>query len=121
MIPRIVDAVRDGREVTVTNGGQPRSKPIYIDDLVAVIADVLVRPFTGVLNVAGPEVVSVRDIATIAGAWLARPPVLVEQQADERWDLVADTRRLDERLPGAAWTTPREGIRRMVEWESNRA
>lgn len=114
MIPRIVDAVREGREVTVTNGGQPRSKPIYIDDLVVVIGDVLARPFAGILNVAGPEIVSVRDIAAIAGENLGRPPVFVERQSDERWDLIADTRRLDERMPGTSWIAPREGIKRLV-------
>jgi UDP-glucose 4-epimerase len=121
MVPRIVEAVREGGEVTVTNGGQPRTKPIYIDDLVAVIADVLVRPFSGVLNVAGPEVVSVRDIAARAGECLGRSPVLVERQADERWDLIADTRRLAERMPGFGWTAPRDGIRAMVERDLQRA
>ena len=110
MIPNIIGRVRRGETVTLINGGAPRINPVYIDDLTSVIARVIESDAPEVLNVAGPDVVSVRDIASIAGSALGVEPVFEDIHQPDSFDFIADTARLRTTFPDMAWTTPRGGI-----------
>lgn len=115
MIPNIVQAVRDGRPVVLVNDGRPRMNPVFIDDVVEVMSQALSKPGSQVVNVAGPREVNVRDIATMAGEVLGRPPVFEERSQPECWDLLGDTTAFRRLFALNKWTAPEEGIRRLVE------
>ncbi|MFC1935436.1 NAD-dependent epimerase/dehydratase family protein [Chloroflexota bacterium] len=120
MIPGIIGRVRAGQEVTVTNGGQPRINPVYIDDVVRATRDALLLTGHQVVNVAGPEVVSVEDVARIAGQALGVQPRLQHSTDPTVWNLVADTTRFHNLFSLPDMVPPSEGIRRMVEAETGR-
>lgn len=91
MIPRLIQAVRDGQTITLYNGGEPRLKPIHVSDLVAIIEAALTLEGSQTVNVAGPEIVGVREIAELAAATMGRQPVFVEEARPGAGDLIADT------------------------------
>ncbi|TKB70491.1 MAG: NAD-dependent epimerase/dehydratase family protein, partial [Nitrospira sp.] len=115
MIPNIAKAVREGRPVVLVNGGHPYVNPVFIDDVVAVMRQALRRPGTHVLNVAGPESISVREIATIAGTLVGREPVFEEGSEAPASDLLADITALRSRFAIPDLVGPVEGIRRLLE------
>jgi len=117
MIPGVIGRVRDGRPVTLSDGGRPRMNPIYVSDAVRAIIAALDLDDSAVVNVAGDEVVGIREIATIAGEALGREPMF-EDGGAAAGDLVADTSRFHELLGPGALIGPEEGIRRMVEAEN---
>lgn len=110
MIPNIIGRVRRGEAVMLVNGGAPRINPVFIGDLATVIARVIESNAPEILNVAGPEVVSVRDIASIAGGALGIEPMFEDKQQSESMDFISDTARLRAVFPDMAWTSPRHGI-----------
>jgi UDP-glucose 4-epimerase len=114
MIPNIIRSVRDGKSVTIVNGGQPRINPIYIDDLTAIIVQAL--PLTGyhVVNVAGPQAVSVQDVALIASDLLGATPVFEFRTEPETWNAIADTARMCELFDARQLHGVAEGMRQMV-------
>ena len=73
--PGIIDRVRDGRAVTLVEGGRPRMNPIYVDDAVAAILAALDVDGHRIVNVAGDEVVTIREIAEAAGVLVGVEPV----------------------------------------------
>lgn len=89
LIPRLIAAVRRGEPVVLKRGGSPAVNPIWIDDLVEVLAQAVLGTGEGVVNVAGPRSVSIRDIAELAGAALGVQPLFV-QDHELGGDLVAD-------------------------------
>ena len=114
MIPRIIALVRDGRPVTLCNGGQPRINPIYIDDLVQVMVRCLTIPGSYTVNVAGPATIDVQGIAVEAGKTLGREPVFDHRDSPDIENLVANTDKLAEQFGMASMVDPVEGIARTV-------
>jgi UDP-glucose 4-epimerase len=91
MIPGIIGRVRDGRAVSLNDGGRPRVNPIYVDDAVAAIVAALAVDGHLVVNVAGDEVVTIRQIAEAAGRALGTAPVFEDGGGAVAGDVIADT------------------------------
>jgi nucleoside-diphosphate-sugar epimerase len=115
LIPGLVERVRAGEPVTVYNGGRnPRLNPIYIDDLLAAFERALARPGAETVNVAGREVLAVRELAERIGALVGRAPVYADVADPLRIDLIADIRRLQAEWGVDPAVGLDEGLRRVV-------
>jgi nucleoside-diphosphate-sugar epimerase len=117
LIPRLIESVRNGSPILLSRGGEPRLNPIFISDLVEVFAQAVVGAGNGVVNIAGPTIVSIRDIAELAGEALGRSPVFVNQDREPFGDLVADTSEMERQFEIPNLIEPRSGIHRMVVGE----
>jgi UDP-glucose 4-epimerase len=118
LIPRLIDSVRTGQPITLSRGGEPRLNPIYIDDLVDIMAQAIDGAGLGTVNVAGPTSVSIRDIAEIAGQALGRTPTFVERNDGPGGDLVADTTVMRLHFAVPDLVDPQVGIRRAAVEDS---
>ncbi|MBI2170533.1 MAG: NAD(P)-dependent oxidoreductase [Chloroflexi bacterium] len=115
MIPGVIGRVRAGQVVTLTNGGQPRINPVYINDVLRLVPQALALNGHYLLNVAGPEVVSIEDIATIAGRAM-NAEAKFEQRTDvTRVNLIADTTRMRTTFHLPNMVTAQVGIRLTTE------
>jgi nucleoside-diphosphate-sugar epimerase len=114
LIPRLIESVRSGSSIALSRGGEPRLNPIYIDDLAEVFAQAVAGAGAGVINIGGPTVVSIRDIAEAAGEALGRAPIFETRDREPYGDLVADTTAMHRHFELPAMVEPRDGIRRMV-------
>jgi len=112
MIPKIISLVRDGKSVTLRNGGQPKINPIYIDDLVQVIARCLTKSGSYTVNVAGPETIDVKGIAMEAGRTLGCEPVFEHRDSPDMENLIAGTDKLAELFGMESMVDPPDGIAR---------
>lgn len=93
MIPRLVASVREGRPVQLNAGGRPRMNPIYVDDVVHVIERALESDGNHVVNVAGDDAMTIRELAEAIGAAVGSEPVFEERDAVSG-DVVAENRRM---------------------------
>ncbi len=74
LVPRLVESVRTGRSVRLVGEEGMRVNPIHVADAAdAVMASFSLRD-TEVLNLAGPEVVSLRHMAECIGAVVGSAP-----------------------------------------------
>ena len=108
-IPGILDRVRLGREIALAGEQGIRVNPIYIDDAVDVITGLLGAEESKTMNVAGPEIVSLREIGDVAGRLLGRQPAYAIDQS-RRPDTIAS---ID--LLRAAGFEPRIGVSEGLE------
>jgi UDP-glucose 4-epimerase len=110
-IPALLARIRAGRPVRLAGDDGIRLNPIYIEDAVELLLGALDLETSDTLNMAGPDVHSIREIAEMIAAEAgANPSFDVTEVAD---DLVASIERLSERL-GAPTVGMREGLHRTV-------
>ena len=97
----VAGAAFAGRPVTLNDGIGMRCTPIFVDDAAAVFTELARMPLPAsplVVNVAGPEVVTLADVARVAAGLAGREP-LIERGAGQAPDVIADTARLRAMLP----------------------
>lgn len=113
LIPRLIDAVRSGRPISLQGQDGLRLNPIYVDDAADAFASALAVEGSHILNVAGPEVLTLREIGQCIARRLGRAPVF-ELVAGEPINYVADIERMKAMLAPPV-TTVDAGIARIVD------
>jgi nucleoside-diphosphate-sugar epimerase len=115
MIPALIDRVQQERPVTLNGGGKPVMNPLYVGDVCRAVLGVLELDESVVLNVAGDEPASVRELAETIGTVVGREPVFEAGSTAAPGDLVADNSRLHDLLDLRPLVPLAEGLRRTVE------
>lgn len=95
-MPGLVERVCEGRPIDLRGPDGMRCNPIYVEDAATAVAAALASPGSEVVNVAGPEVVTLRGIGERLGELLGREPRFAP--AGPAADMVADVARMRERL-----------------------
>jgi nucleoside-diphosphate-sugar epimerase len=88
--------------------------PIYVDDLVEILVRGTVRGGSYTINVGGPDVVSIADIAKSAGDVLGQVPIFAEvDRGPDGW-LVASTDRMRDMFGDVGRTPFLVGLERSI-------
>jgi nucleoside-diphosphate-sugar epimerase len=115
------DAVRDkvktGETLTIKGDSGLHINPIYVGDAVRVI-DAALEPFvSGIFNVAGDEVVTIRELIGLVEQVVGKKASIKRMEDQEPVDLVGDNTRMKELLNVRPEIPLREGLRNMVREE----
>lgn len=121
LIADLIERVSSNRPVTLRGEGHPRLNPIFVDDLTAIVARALETEVPPILNVAGDEVLSIRDMATAIGEALGLSPRFEHVPGEPPPDLVADTALLRRTLELGKLTPFERGIATTVDSWSGRS
>lgn len=86
LIPRLIDNIKTGTAITLRGGEGATINPIFVDDAADAVVEILQceAPFH-IINLAGPEKVTIRQIAEQIGRLINRTPIFQLEQgsADE--------------------------------------
>jgi UDP-glucose 4-epimerase len=116
LIPRLIDNVLNRRPINLQGNDGLRANPVWVDDAAAAVEAATSLQVGQTINVAGPQVLSLRDIATLIGELTGcRPLLQVEPDAEPR-HLVGSIDKMT-RLLGAPKIGPADGLRRMIAAE----
>jgi UDP-glucose 4-epimerase len=75
LMPRLIQSVRDGKEIGLQGQDGLEINPIQVDDCARLLARALPAEHKGTVNLAGPQRVSLRRIGEIIGAAVGKQPV----------------------------------------------
>lgn len=114
LIPDLIKRVREGRAITLREGGRPLLSPIYIDDTVEVCCRLLEKTGHLTVNVAGDQHMGIREIASMAGEFCGIEPVFEELAEPAVGDLTADNACMRELTGITRLISVREGMSRMI-------
>lgn len=107
LIPRLAGSIRAGRPVTLRGEHGLRLNPIHVEDAAHAVRKAMTLQGSHTINVAGPTVLSLREVAETIGQVVRRPPVFEVTPQSTPQDLVGDTARMrhllcEPRIPFAA-------------------
>jgi len=100
-IARLVDSVRRGLPISLQGPDGLRVNPIYVDDAVEAFCAALQLPGAHVINVAGPDTLTLRQVGDVIGRVIGRPAVYELREGDPV-DYVGDTAIATTKLRAAA-------------------
>lgn len=109
LVPRLIRNVREGQPLTLQGPDGMRLNPLHASDAAQAIEACLTLEGAETFNLAGPEILSLREIGGIIGQHVGREPVFqVDETAPPR-SLIGAISRMRERL-GAPRVRFAEGV-----------
>ena len=120
LLPSLVDRVAAGQPIQLQGDDGMVIAPTFVDDVVDVLGQALREDWTGPVNVAGAEALSLRDIGLRIAAVIGRE-ARFERVDGAAPHLVPDLGRLAERVDLTRFVPFDEGIRRTIEARSEQA
>jgi nucleoside-diphosphate-sugar epimerase len=117
MVPGIIDRVSSGGEVRLAGCDGIKVNPVYVEDAADATVAALELDRSSTINIAGPETVTIRQIAELIGSELQKRPRFIS--VPEEPDLVGSTGRMRKLLIAPA-TSPAEGLRRTLSEDAAR-
>ncbi|MEO7725741.1 MAG: NAD(P)-dependent oxidoreductase [Burkholderiales bacterium] len=96
LIPNLVDAVKEGREITIERAPGEQSNEgmqfslCFIDDVIGILQRLIATHGPAKLNIASDEIVSIGRIASTIGALLGRTPIFKQSDSARPFNLIAD-------------------------------
>jgi UDP-glucose 4-epimerase len=112
LIPRLIESVRSGVPIALQGEEGIRLNPTFVTDAAAAIVRSLELEGTHKINVAGPEVLSLRRISELIGDALGRRPVYAVESTPPR-HIIGDIGKMTQLLqpPAIAF---RQGLQRVL-------
>lgn len=89
LIPRLVDRIRSGEPISIQGENGISINPIHVSDAVAVLNSMIDIDYSCTMNIGGPNILSIREIAEIIGDELGTEPRF-EQMAGDANNLIGD-------------------------------
>lgn len=116
LMPRLIDSVRAGRPITLASSEGIRLNPIYHLDCVEVLERCLTLQESHTLNVAGSEVLTLRQIGAMIGEVVGRQAHFIVTP-ESPGDVVGDTSKLTSLLHYRPRVAFRQGITRVLSFK----
>lgn len=114
LIPRLIENVRKGESIILYGKSGVRINPIHVKDAIKAFSPALETAVSGVFNIAGDEVVSIKELSERIGRWVGREPVLVYEKSAIPGDIVGDNSRMKSVLGVIPEISLNEGISELI-------
>ena len=97
LIPRLIDNIKAGNPVTLESKEGLRINPVHVSDAASAVAAALMTEESATYNIAGPEVLSLKEIADVIAKQVRVRPVF-EISKGKPNDLVGENAAMCEKL-----------------------
>jgi nucleoside-diphosphate-sugar epimerase len=110
LVPDLIRRVREGLAVTLPESDPGmRFSPSFVDDVCAAMLAAITEGWSGTLNIASPEALTIEEAVRVIGRSLGREPVF-ERRPGASPAVVPELRRLAERYDLSRFRSFDEGI-----------
>lgn len=111
LIPRLIGSVKNGNPVTLQGEHGLSLNPIFVEDAAKTVIAIMKQPGSCIMNVAGDELVSMRELCMRISAIVGKEPVFNLQSDKAASHLIADITKL-KALIGNHSVSLDEGLKR---------
>ncbi len=98
LIPRLVDSIKNGTTITLQGENGIKINPIHVSDAAKALEASLTLKGCHRINIAGPNILSLREISNIIAKSLGKTPVFNKILSSAPGNLIADIRCMQEIL-----------------------
>ena len=119
LIPNLMERVESGKAISLASracgvpDGGLRINPCFIEDAVDLLTSLACHGGPEILNLAGSQVISVREVAEMWAKLRGLQPIFLDSPTPRTLDLIADTTMLNAYL-GKAPCSFEQGLVRMI-------
>jgi UDP-glucose 4-epimerase len=110
LIPRLIESVRVGAPVILHGDDGVRLNPVYVSDAAESVVRGLGLEGSYKINVAGPEILSLREICEKIGRAVGRAPIYHSEKGEPR-HIIGDIAKMSDLL-----ATPRVGFNQGLQF-----
>ena len=114
LVPTLIDKVRKGDQISIAGRPGQRINPIHVSDAIEVFPPALELTGSDVFNVAGAEVVSIRELVGVIEEATGESAHVRHIDPEHEGDLIGDNSRMKEILGIDPTTSLAAGIRSML-------
>jgi len=114
LVPTLIDKVRKGDQISIAGRPGQRINPIHVSDAVEAFPRALELERSDVFNVAGEEIVSIRELVDVIEQATGEAAHVRHIDPEHEGDLIGDNSRMKELLGVHPQTSLLEGIRSML-------
>lgn len=114
LVPRLIDSLRTQKPIYLSNNQGFRFNPIYVSDFCDAVLRALEVERSATVNIAGPEILSLRQMVEIAAEALGTAPLFETISNDPGGDM-ASSLEFQKALLCEPIVKVREGIRMALE------
>tara|TARA_B100000519_G_scaffold178323_1_gene168513 strand:- start:3941 stop:4876 length:936 start_codon:yes stop_codon:yes gene_type:complete len=115
LFPRLIKCVRDAKSIQLQQRDGLRFNPVYVTDAATAVEAALDLDESQIINVAGPEVVSMREIGELIGERTGHSPSFDIDQSRSPDDIIGDIEKMCRLL-----TRPVIGVRQGLDLMLNK-
>ena len=112
LVPRLIQSIRSGEPVRLAGVDGPQLNPVHVADAVRALTAAIVGRIGGCIDVAGPEVLTVRRMSETIAAQLGTAATFMSDDGAPP-DLLGDISRMTESLAGPRCSFA-EGVEEML-------
>lgn len=98
LIPRLVQSVEEGKPISLQGPQGMRINPIYAADAADAVKNALSIPQSATINVAGSEVLSLKQIGEAIGVCIDKEPCFEINHSTPPIDLIGDVAKMNQLL-----------------------
>jgi nucleoside-diphosphate-sugar epimerase len=113
LIPRLIQNIINNEEIRLNGKNGIKINPIYINDATKLVSKIVELSGEHIINIAGSEVVSLKELCIIIGKVVGKKPIFKYNQEKQN-DLIADIVKMEEKL-FSTQITIEKGIRKMLK------
>lgn len=113
LFPLLINKIRNNQPVIIYNNENPKINPIYITDAIKVINKSINLDEHHTLNIAGNEIISVKNLAELIGAHLKSKPIFEPVCEKSVIDLIGDNTKMKKILGITPEVSLEQGIKIM--------
>ncbi len=114
LIPRLIENVRKGEPIIIYGKSGVRINPIHVNDAIKAFSPSLETPVGGVFNIAGDEVVSIKELSEKIGRLVGKDPIFIYEKSITPGDIIGDNSRMKSVLGVIPEISLNEGIPELV-------
>ncbi len=114
LVPTLIEKVRKGDQISVAGRPGQRINPIHVSDAVEAFPRALELGRSDVFNIAGTEIVSIRELVGMIEQATGEPAHVRHIDPEHEGDLIGDNSRMKELLGVQPRMSLLEGIRSML-------
>lgn len=112
-IPRLVNNIKSGTPITLQGANGITANPTHVSDAVNAIEAALTTQGSHKVNIAGPEVLTLRKIGETIGELTGKAPQFITDEAAKPNDLIGDISLMSELL-AAPRTDFKTGVKELI-------
>jgi len=90
LIPRLIENIKKGEPIVIYGKTGVKLNPIHVKDAIKAFSPALETPVSGVFNIAGDEVVSIKELSERIGDLVGKVPLFVYEKSNIPGDIIGD-------------------------------